>query len=208
MTPPINSVSDSELLELAKAFHDGPLMADDHEFVTDSGQAQWCLEVAKFFATELAARRAANTPVDGVEPGDVDVDFDGEPCATEGCGNRPASYFEAGGIGSYYCKSCLDKIRALPTHEAQEPVAGRPTYADISVMVHAFRERQKQSGEGDQMLSRWISEGLDALYPAPSASREVTARIRAILDHPSGSPEHDLGAIRAALLAALPEREG
>jgi len=66
MTPPINSVSASELLELARAFHDGPLMADDHEFVTDSGQGKWCLEVAKFFATELAARRAANTPADGV----------------------------------------------------------------------------------------------------------------------------------------------
>lgn len=34
-----------------------------------------------------------------------------EVCATEGCGISPASYYEAGGIGSYYCADCLSKIR-------------------------------------------------------------------------------------------------
>lgn len=40
---------------LAKEFHDGPLMADDHEFVTDSGQGKWCLDVVDFFVARLSS---------------------------------------------------------------------------------------------------------------------------------------------------------
>lgn len=50
-----------DLVELAKAFHDGPLMADDHEFVTDSGQGKWCIEVTKFFADAFAVQLSAVT---------------------------------------------------------------------------------------------------------------------------------------------------
>lgn len=44
------------------------------------------------------------------------------------------------------------------------PVSDEPvSYEAISAMVYTCRERQKASGEGDQMLSRWISEGLAQL---------------------------------------------
>jgi hypothetical protein len=36
-------------LELAKAFHDGPLGADDHEFDPNSSQGKWCIDVVNFF---------------------------------------------------------------------------------------------------------------------------------------------------------------
>lgn len=45
----MTNVSD-ERLSLAKAFHDGPLMASDHQFDPDSTQGKWCLEVVNFFA--------------------------------------------------------------------------------------------------------------------------------------------------------------
>ena len=53
---PEPEISD-EVLELAKAFHNGPLMADDHEFVADSGQGKWCIDVAQFF-TQARVNRA------------------------------------------------------------------------------------------------------------------------------------------------------
>lgn len=36
-------------LAIAKAFHDGPLGADDHDFRADSKQGKWCLDVVDFF---------------------------------------------------------------------------------------------------------------------------------------------------------------
>lgn len=64
-----------------------------------------------------------------------------------------------------------------------DQVVWRPSYEQISNMVHACRERQKSAGEGDQMLSRWISEGLDGLAPPRSdkANDEVVA-VAAALD--------------------------
>lgn len=40
-------------LVIAKAFHDGPLGADDHEFHADSEQGKWCLDVVDFFAGQF-----------------------------------------------------------------------------------------------------------------------------------------------------------
>ncbi|MER8967688.1 hypothetical protein NKI25_18535 [Mesorhizobium sp. M0808] len=41
------------------------------------------------------------------------------------------------------------------------------TYARISEIVHECRDRQRSAGEGDQMLSRWISEALSKAQAAP-----------------------------------------
>lgn len=48
-----------ELLALARAFHDGPLMAGDHPFDPQSEQGKWCLQIARFFAGRLPAPAAA-----------------------------------------------------------------------------------------------------------------------------------------------------
>jgi len=50
-----------DLERLAKDFHDGPLMADDHEFLPDSAQGKWCMEVAEFFASRLPPPSPAAT---------------------------------------------------------------------------------------------------------------------------------------------------
>lgn len=39
--------------DIAKAFHDGPLMADDHDFTPDDPAGKWCIEVAQFFVAAL-----------------------------------------------------------------------------------------------------------------------------------------------------------
>ena len=41
-------------------------------------------------------------------------------CATEGCGGQPTWKLEAGGIGSYYCSGCKEKIAAMEPHSVEE----------------------------------------------------------------------------------------
>ena len=43
---------------LAKAFHDGPLGAEEHAFDPDSNSGKWCISVAEFFYAALAQRCA------------------------------------------------------------------------------------------------------------------------------------------------------
>lgn len=45
----------TNITALAKAFHDGPLGANDHDFNPDNEQGKWCLEVVKFIAEGLSA---------------------------------------------------------------------------------------------------------------------------------------------------------
>ncbi len=73
----------------------------------------------------IVYRELARTCLSTIEPVTTE-DFDGEPCATEGCGKRPASYYEAGGIGSYYCKDCLNKINTLSRPDPVPPAEGAP----------------------------------------------------------------------------------
>ncbi|MER9217928.1 hypothetical protein NKI48_03185 [Mesorhizobium sp. M0644] len=46
------------------------------------------------------------------------------------------------------------------------------TYARISEIVHECRDRQRSAGEGDQMLSRWISEALSKAQAAPTSAMD------------------------------------
>lgn len=39
--------------ELAKRFHDGPLMASDQVFGSDAATAEWCRDVSRFFIQQL-----------------------------------------------------------------------------------------------------------------------------------------------------------
>lgn len=48
-----------QLLALARAFHDGPLMAGDHAFDAEGEQGKWCLDVARFFSGQRPAPVAA-----------------------------------------------------------------------------------------------------------------------------------------------------
>lgn len=51
-------------------------------------------------------------------------------------------------------------------------------YTTISRIVFECRERQKATGEGDQMLSRWISEALSGhLSAVPDGEGEICERI-------------------------------
>ena len=36
-----------------------------------------------------------------------------ERCATERCGGQVTHRFEGGGVGSYYCSGCIEKIAEL-----------------------------------------------------------------------------------------------
>ncbi|MER8667687.1 hypothetical protein NKH45_10795 [Mesorhizobium sp. M1156] len=50
------------------------------------------------------------------------------------------------------------------------------TYARISEIVHECRDRQRSAGEGDQMLSRWISEALSKAQSVPASMGGATHR--------------------------------
>jgi hypothetical protein len=41
------------------------------------------------------------------------AEADGEWCASQDCYGDPDWYFEAGGVGSYYCSECKAKIQTL-----------------------------------------------------------------------------------------------
>lgn len=83
------------------------------------------------------------------------------------------------------CDRVRHSLAATRTSEAAEPVAWRPTYAQIIDLVEACRVRRDKSGESSRMMSKWISEGLNSLYAAPHpspVSEEVTEAAFAVLE--------------------------
>ena len=71
---------------------------------------------------------------------------DTEICATEGCGVSPATYYEAGGIGSYYCHDCLSKI-PVPAARLGDILTDRDNFyrAEIKSMARELVEFRSQA---------------------------------------------------------------
>lgn len=72
--------------------------------------------------------------------------IDNEICATESCGASPASYFEAGGIGSYYCHDCLSKI-SVPAARLNDIINDRDNFyrAEIKSMARELVDLRSKS---------------------------------------------------------------
>ena len=83
--------------------------------------------------------------------------------------------------------------RATTRTSEAEPVAWRPTYAQIIDLVEACRVRRDNAGESSRMMSKWISEGLNALYTHPTtASDDQVEAVREtgwLIELRGGSPQ-------------------
>lgn len=49
----------------------------------------------------------------------------------------------------------------------------RPSYQQIIELVDKCRERRDAAGESSRMMAKWISEGLNALYPDTPADGPI-----------------------------------
>ncbi|HEV7345516.1 MAG TPA: hypothetical protein VGN60_07770 [Devosia sp.] len=100
----------------------------------------------------------------------------GDACGTCG-GTGEIDQFAGGGwpgqaMQHVPCPDCAT-LSQPNTHEG-EAVAWRPTYEQIIELVEACRVRRDKAGESSRMMSKWISEGLNALYAHPPRPETVT----------------------------------
>lgn len=122
----------------------------------------------RFDSIETGTEAAITTYLQSATTPSAEVVAKARHCATDGCERPAITHFDSGGIGSYYCETCMIKISALAprapevSHETQNVEGKQPAVTDELAQIEAMLNEGQGDDDGLQIMPEF-DEGASTL---------------------------------------------
>lgn len=177
-----------KLIEIAKAFHDGPLMAGDFEFDPEDKAGKWCVEIVEFIEAQLLSHNSDSSEPVAVKP--LEWRLEPIPPMGEWLASSPVGLYCIP-IGSGKLPLRFRDEKTLATFASLEE-AKAAAQADYEARIHSALASPPAKEVTDEMVDRMADH-------IQSQDRGLTERHGDWIDN----GENDGFDMRAALSAVL-----